>query len=49
LSPDHASAHLGKAGRPRATNIIRSRIPDEEVTPQISDLDKTLTTPPDHR
>jgi transposase len=32
LSPDLRSAHLGKAGRPRATNFVRSSISHKEVS-----------------
>src|SRR5438034_8756268 len=46
LSPDSPSAHLGKAGRPRARNLVRSSITDKEVAPQTHRRDRTLTTHP---
>jgi hypothetical protein len=48
-SPNTPSAHRGKAGRPRATTFVGTSVTNKQVTPQIYERDRTLTTAPDHR
>jgi hypothetical protein len=49
LSPDSPSAHLGKAGRPRATNFVRLSVAHTEPSAQTSNHKRALTTASHHR